>query len=131
MSNGNEPANEFGKVAKAVLKDVLRDLAEEVRYELKVGMMKGELEDAVRSAVNNYLGNLNRETRKHAYKMVQLQEEAMRAGIPEFVTVRQAAARLKVTVCTVRRWLSNGSLKGRRVGLRWLIPMAEMQRLLG
>ena len=50
------------------------------------------------------------------------------------LTVEEAAARLRTTPETVRRWLRSGKLRGVRPGgtkLGWRIPEAEIARLLG
>ena len=51
----------------------------------------------------------------------------------EWLTVEEAAGRLKVTAETVRVWLRDGRLKGtqpinKRVG--WRIPSSEVERVL-
>lgn len=51
----------------------------------------------------------------------------------EYLTVAEAAARLKVNPETVRVWLRQGRLVGSRVGGRkagYRIPRSEIERLL-
>lgn len=38
---------------------------------------------------------------------------------------------LMVREWTLYRWLKSGSLRGRKVGRQWRIPVAEVERLLG
>ena len=51
---------------------------------------------------------------------------------PEYLTTRQASARLQVTEDTVRRWLRAGRLRGRRLNDRagYRIPRDEIERVL-
>jgi acetyl-CoA synthetase len=44
-------------------------------------------------------------------------------------TVEEAARSLKLTVDTVRRWLRDGTIHGRKLGRVWRIPESELQRL--
>jgi excisionase family DNA binding protein len=51
----------------------------------------------------------------------------------EYLTVNEAAARLKVTAETVRVWLRQGKLKGTRLGgtkAGYRIPGSEVVRIL-
>jgi len=50
----------------------------------------------------------------------------------EFLTVAEAAARLKVDPETVRVWLRRGRLKGARLSRAagWRIPESEVERVL-
>jgi excisionase family DNA binding protein len=51
-----------------------------------------------------------------------------------FLTVPEAAERLRVMPETVRRWLRSGRLKGVSLGsdrAGWRIPESEVRRLLG
>ncbi len=45
-------------------------------------------------------------------------------------TIKEACAVLKVHENTVLRWLSDGSVKGFKVGSRWRIDKSEIDRLL-
>lgn len=52
----------------------------------------------------------------------------------QVLTVEEAAARLRTTPETIRRWLRSGKLRGVRPGgtkLGWRIPEAEIARVLG
>ena len=44
----------------------------------------------------------------------------------ELLTVEEAAARLKVDVETVRRWLRSGQLRGLKFGRMWRIPAGAL-----
>ena len=48
----------------------------------------------------------------------------------EFLNVPEVAARLRVTVQTVQRWLRRGKLKGIQLSGRagWRIPLSEVER---
>jgi excisionase family DNA binding protein len=46
------------------------------------------------------------------------------------LTVEEAAERLRVSRETVRRWVRMGRLAGVHVGRHWLIPPAEIERVL-
>ena len=57
----------------------------------------------------------------------------MGSEMPEMLTVDEAAATLRVTAETVRRWLRDGRIRGVRLGGRkagWRIPAGEVRRLL-
>ncbi len=45
------------------------------------------------------------------------------------LTVEEAANALKVRVETVRRWLREGTLRGRKIGRIWRIAESELNRL--
>lgn len=45
------------------------------------------------------------------------------------LTVEEAAQVLKLRVETVRRWLREGTLKGRKIGRIWRIPESELRQL--
>ena len=47
----------------------------------------------------------------------------------ELLTVEEAAARLKVDVETVRRWLRSGQLRGLKLGRMWRIPESALTAL--
>ncbi len=43
-----------------------------------------------------------------------------------YYTVKEAAQILRVHPRTVRRWLKEGKLKGKKIGRIWLIPKTEI-----
>ena len=45
------------------------------------------------------------------------------------LTVEEAAELMKVKVDTVRRWLRNGTLRGRKIGRIWRIAESDLNRL--
>jgi acetyl-CoA synthetase len=44
-------------------------------------------------------------------------------------TVEEAAELMKVKVDTVRRWLRNGTLRGRKIGRIWRIAESDLSKL--
>lgn len=46
-----------------------------------------------------------------------------------FLTFEETARTLKVRVETIRRWLRDGTLHGRKLGKVWRIPDSELSRL--
>ncbi len=52
------------------------------------------------------------------------------AGRPEFVTIAQVSRRLQVSPQTVRRWISEGVVRGVRIRKEWRIYAHELDRLL-
>lgn len=56
----------------------------------------------------------------------------MTEALPEYLTTRQAADRLKVTEGTVRRWVRAGLMRGSRLSDRagYRIPREEIERVL-
>jgi acetyl-CoA synthetase len=46
-----------------------------------------------------------------------------------FLTPEETAQVLKVQVATVRRWLRDGTLQGRKLGRVWRIPHSELQKI--
>jgi excisionase family DNA binding protein len=46
------------------------------------------------------------------------------------LTVKEAAARLRVSDRTVFTWLRSGQLRGLKAGRKWRIPAAEVQAFL-
>lgn len=50
---------------------------------------------------------------------------------PEMVTPEQFAARVGVSTPSVRRWLRDGLIKGRKIGpRRWFIHISEADKVL-
>lgn len=47
-----------------------------------------------------------------------------------FMTTAEAAEKLQIKKATVRLWLTNGKLKGRRFGGRWRVSVEDVNRLL-
>jgi acetyl-CoA synthetase len=45
------------------------------------------------------------------------------------LTVEEAAELMKVKVDTIRRWLRNGTLKGRKIGRIWRIAESDLNKL--
>ena len=50
---------------------------------------------------------------------------------PEFLTIPEAAAELRISVPTVRNWIAQGVLPSVRPGRKHLIPASEVDRKLG
>jgi excisionase family DNA binding protein len=48
----------------------------------------------------------------------------------ELLTLKEAAARLKVTPKTVKEWLYSGELQGYKAGRQWRITPAAIQTFL-
>ena len=48
----------------------------------------------------------------------------------ELLTVKEAAARLKVTEKTIKTWLGKGQLKGYKAGRQWRITPAAIREFL-
>jgi excisionase family DNA binding protein len=49
----------------------------------------------------------------------------------ELLTVSQAAEALSASTQTIRNWIRGDRLKGVRIGNRFLVPRAEVERLRG
>ena len=47
----------------------------------------------------------------------------------EYYTVQEAAQILHVNERTVREWIKNGKLVGKKLGRRWLIPESEVDQV--
>ena len=48
---------------------------------------------------------------------------------PEFVLVSQVAGPLKMSSQTIRNWIRNGKVEGRREGKRWYVRRTDVERL--
>jgi hypothetical protein len=60
-----------------------------------------------------------------------MQEKVKEEIKPEMVTPDQFAARVGVSTQSVRRWLRNGLIKGRKIGPRkWFIHISEADKIL-
>lgn len=49
----------------------------------------------------------------------------------EFVSAKEAAERLGISVQSVIIWLENGRLKGRKPGKKWLVSVDSIRRCVG
>lgn len=54
--------------------------------------------------------------------------DAADAQIPELSTVSEAAAKLGVTRQAVQRRIDRGTLPGRQIGTRWVVPTSAIDR---
>jgi len=45
-------------------------------------------------------------------------------------TVLEFAEELGIPPSSIRRWLTNGNLRGTKMGKKWLIPSSEINRLV-
>jgi len=61
-----------------------------------------------------------------------MEHSAPEFTISPFLTPEQVSILIGVHVKTIRRWLnrSDGPIQGRKIGGRWKIPAAEINRLL-
>lgn len=48
----------------------------------------------------------------------------------DFMTTAEAAEKLQINKATVRLWLTNGRLKGRRFGGRWRVSVDAVEKML-
>jgi excisionase family DNA binding protein len=48
----------------------------------------------------------------------------------EFLTLKDVADRLKVSVKTVRRWVKSGQLRGIRAGKQWRVPESAIEEFV-
>ena len=65
-----------------------------------------------------------------------IEEQALREAVqalartePAFLTTGRAAARLRVSVPTVKRWVERGVLAGGSLGNRWVVAAESVERL--
>lgn len=49
---------------------------------------------------------------------------------PEYLTIPEAAAQLRIAVPTLRTWIAQGTINSVRPGRRHLIAQADVDRLL-
>jgi excisionase family DNA binding protein len=50
--------------------------------------------------------------------------------LTEAYTVAEAARVLKTSTRSLRRWLTNGTIRGQKLGRQWRIPLSELARVL-
>ncbi len=86
-------------------------------------------QDPEYQALKRELQNLSR-GRKEAFQTM-MKEEATNEATPEFISPQEFAERTGFTSNTVRRWIREGIIKGKKIGPRkWFIPRAELERIL-
>lgn len=59
-----------------------------------------------------------------------LEEEMAKEMEKGFMTTAEAASKLHVKQATVRLWLTQGRLKGRRFGGRWRVNIQDVEMML-
>lgn len=72
----------------------------------------------------NLLAGMSEERRE---ALSRLLESEIEKG---FMTTAEAAAKLHIKQATVRLWLGQGRLKGRRFGGRWRVSIEDVNRML-
>jgi excisionase family DNA binding protein len=50
--------------------------------------------------------------------------------MPEVLTIKEAAVRLKLKADTVRNWVKAGKLKGVKLGRVWRVDAEDLERML-
>lgn len=50
--------------------------------------------------------------------------------MPDFLTVKEFAEAVGVTVLTVKRWLYSGQIEGKKFGRLWRIDKSELDKVL-
>ena len=48
-----------------------------------------------------------------------------------YLTTKETAAKLRLKEVTIRRWIGSGKLKAQRAGKHYLVPIEEIERVLG
>ena len=48
-----------------------------------------------------------------------------------YMTTREVADAVGVTIHTVRNWLKEGKIKGKKFGGRWLVDVETLEEVLG
>ncbi len=50
--------------------------------------------------------------------------------MPDFLTVKEFAEAVGVTILTVKRWLYSGQIEGKKFGRLWRIDKSELDKVL-
>lgn len=50
--------------------------------------------------------------------------------MPDFLTVKEFAEAVGVSILTVKRWLYSGQIKGKKFGRFWRIDKSELAKVL-
>lgn len=86
-------------------------------------------QDPEYQALRRELQNLSPERREAFQTMMK--EESKKEAMPEFISPQEFAEKTGVTSNTVRRWIREGIVKGKKIGPRkWFIPREELGRML-
>jgi excisionase family DNA binding protein len=89
--------------------------------------MKAEalsLEALLRVIVRDELGDV---LRAHLAPVVADLATLKAAAPPALASVEEAAERLAVAPATVRRWLCDGTISGRRIGRSWKVDLGALR----
>jgi len=68
--------------------------------------------------------------RQEAFQ-VMLEEETRKEATPELISPQEFADKTGVHPATVRKWIREGTIKGKKIGSRkWFIPVTELEKAL-
>jgi excisionase family DNA binding protein len=115
------------RVTDPILKSVLKHQLDEARD----AVVSGHLERWIHAEVDKYLSALSRSDTAEERRTAIAKAKATHTGMGEVLTVREAAALLKVHTVTIRNYVRKGILQGRKIVKRILIRKASVTKLLG
>ena len=66
-----------------------------------------------------------------AHVAAMLEEETRKEATPELISPQEFADKTGVHPATVRKWIREGTIKGKKIGSRkWFIPVTELEKAL-
>jgi hypothetical protein len=115
------------RISDPILKSVLKEQLDGARDALATG----HIERWIHSEVDRYLSALSRSDTAEERRASVARAKAINSGMGEVLTVREAAAFLKVHPITVRKYVRLGILQGKKIVKRIMIRKASVMKLLG
>jgi excisionase family DNA binding protein len=103
---------------------------QEQRQAVEDALTKSQVDQWIRSEVDRYLASVSRSGEAEERRAAVARAKAGASGPHDLLTVREAAAILKVHPITVRKYVRLGILQGRKVISRILIPRASLMKVI-
>ena len=108
------------------IKSFLGDQLADIRRRLE----ERQAVEWLREEVDRYLTSLSRSSLAEERLAATSKANAAKAGLGDFLTVREVAGALHVTAATVRGYVRMGALKGHRIVRRILVSRDSLLRLV-